>query len=118
MSASEAPRTGVDYLPVDTGDPGLNREVNTEIAHRHADAFTMPLPWWWLSFVDPELPEGDRFLGVCVVQGANVVDAVERAWALGCNPGGAVAGWVLPPLEEPDPEWRERLLTRAEAEAL
>lgn len=52
--------------------------------------------WWWLSFVDPGRPEGDRFLGVAIVPGGNVIQASQFAWTLGINPGGQVAGFPLP----------------------
>jgi hypothetical protein len=73
---------------------------------------------WWLSFVDPERPAGERFLGVCLVD----IDAADAAYALavlragrfrhtfrlgaewlmaatrkahllGCNPGGQVQAY-------------------------
>jgi hypothetical protein len=73
---------------------------------------------YWLSFVDTDRPEGDRFLGVAIVRGTDPVGAVEMAWALGCNPGGEVM--ILGPV--PDgiyaPEDMGRLLTRDEADRL
>jgi hypothetical protein len=45
---------------------------------------------FWLSFVDPTRPKGDRFLGVAIVRAFDATDAVSTAWALGCNPGGEV----------------------------
>ena len=50
----------------------------------------MKKKWWWLSFCDPEKPEGSQFLGVSVVQGYNIIDVVDTSWKLGCNPGGEV----------------------------
>jgi hypothetical protein len=48
---------------------------------------------WWLSFVDPDRAEGDRFLGACVVETveADMEQAVKEAWFRGCNPGGEVS---------------------------
>lgn len=46
--------------------------------------------WWWLSFAGD-----DGWLGGCVVEGANVMAACERAWEIGCNPGGDVLGFSL-----------------------
>ena len=66
---------------------------------------------FWLSFVDDAKPEGQRFLGVCIVdvtaedaaeaqaiiadrfphhaEGAEwIAAATRKAWAMGCNPGG------------------------------
>lgn len=47
---------------------------------------------WWLSFVDGSRPEGDRFVGVCVVEADEFIDAIRLSHELGCNPGGAVRG--------------------------
>lgn len=54
-----------------------------------------PMRWWWLSFVDPALPAGGRFLGVVVVRAPGFATAVQTAHALGINPGGQVRGLVL-----------------------
>lgn len=59
---------------------------------------------WWLSFADPEKPQGTRFLGVAIVEIEDVegqdlrdraVTVVRKAHALGCNPGGEVASTEL-----------------------
>jgi hypothetical protein len=72
-------------------------------------------PWklFWLSFVDPDRPEGERFLGVSVIQVSRAekvaarlivmknfgecrpnadwyAAAIRKAWALGINPGGQI----------------------------
>jgi len=74
--------------------------------------------WWWLSFVDDERPVGQRCLGVTVVEGRDFQSAVERASALGINPGGEVAGVELPPpLSEQYRHYRGRLVSREEANA-
>ena len=73
--------------------------------------------WWWLSFCDERRPRGDRFLGVCIVQGDELADAIQEAWRLGCNPGGEVLGFpILRGEWQPKKKWRGRLLTRAQAE--
>lgn len=51
--------------------------------------------WMWLSFVDPNKPEGERFLGVAIVPGGNIVQCASNAHDLGINPGGQVAGFPL-----------------------
>jgi hypothetical protein len=56
----------------------------------------MTTPLWWLSFVDPDRQEGDRFLGGCVVRARGLVDASRAAWTAGCNPGGEMAGYEMP----------------------
>jgi hypothetical protein len=60
-------------------------------------------PRWWLSFCDASRPEGTQFIGAAVVRGVSLDDAVRRAWAVGCNPGGEVMAFELP--EEMGTEW-------------
>lgn len=61
--------------------------------------------WFWLSFCDTDKPEGERFLGGCLVQGADFGDAVHEAHRLGINPGGEVAGWEIEDGMETDPDF-------------
>jgi hypothetical protein len=56
--------------------------------------------YYSLSFADPARPEGQRFLGVCIVEAMTLQDAIMRAWELGINPGGEVAGFLVPPDHE------------------
>lgn len=66
--------------------------------------------WWWLSFA------GDGgFLGVVVVQGYGIVDAVSRSHELEANPGGEVQGLLIPLECVPPVQFRNRLLSKAEA---
>jgi hypothetical protein len=48
--------------------------------------------FWYLSFVDGDPP---RFLGGCVVQGNELLDAIKEAWRLKINPGGEVLGFPV-----------------------
>lgn len=75
---------------------------------------------FWLSFCDPERPEGTQFLGVAIVDGTELLSATSRAYALGCNPGGEIMSLQVAPnlVGLIDERWRDRLLTRAEAEEL
>ena len=75
-------------------------------------------PLWWLSFADPDLPEGSQFLGVVILQAPTFPAAVTRSHVTGVNPGGEVAPMGPIPPGYIAPEWRGRLLTRAEAEAI
>lgn len=75
--------------------------------------------WWWLSFVDEDRPEGQRFLGVAIVDAPDVPGAFAgRAWDLGCNPGGQIA--AAGPFSQEDikelvpASYRRRLLTSRE----
>lgn len=74
--------------------------------------------WFYLSFVDPSRPKGDKFIGGCYVQAVGEIFAVSEAWRLGINPGGEVGILLVPPEHVPPPEFRERLLTREEVRNL
>lgn len=92
---------------------------------------------FWLSFCDPDKPVGERFMGVAVVdvegweadeafmdvflrfpnaqQNAEwIAAATQKARREGCNPGGEVIGYELPP-DHPNTARcpRNRLLTKA-----
>lgn len=75
-----------------------------------------PGRWWWLCFCDADKPEGNQFLGVAVVEGATLGDAIALTGALGINPGGKVAS-VACTRFVPAAAWRNRLLTRQEVVA-
>lgn len=51
---------------------------------------------YWLSFCDPDLPEGTQFLGATIVEAPSEMAAVMRSWELGVNPGGEVASIEIP----------------------
>lgn len=82
--------------------------------------------WWWLSFVDTDMPyteEGDypggpRWQGACIVPGPTFMDAVSHAWRLGCNPGGQVSGFPCPPGHTPPEKYQGRLLTREDVDEM
>lgn len=46
----------------------------------------------WLSFCDPELPNGSQFWGVCIIDQADFCLAIRAANFLEINPGGEVQG--------------------------
>ena len=73
--------------------------------------------WMWLSFV--ERP-GHRHLGVAVVRGRDVQEAIQRAWDLGINRGGQVLGQPLDArvLSMVPDAWREQLLSTDDLERL
>lgn len=97
-----------DWQPIDLGDPNLNREINKLTASLD----TSPAAWWWLSFADPHLPEGEQFLGAALIRERNVVMAIERSWQLGVNPGGEVAFELIPEDAIPEGQPREILMSR------
>jgi len=67
-----------------------------------------PLEWHWLSFLNPDLPEGSKSLGVVILQATGFLSAVELARQLGINPGGEVMGYILQ--EHPGERWLYRLI--------
>lgn len=74
--------------------------------------------WWWFSFVNPDLPEGQQFLGGAAVQGLTATDALARSHILEINPGGEAAFDPFPNGLVPPEEYRERLLNQAECQTL
>lgn len=85
---------------------------------------------WWLSFVDPDRPEGQRFLGVTVMdydlpEGVEALrDIVElvltEAWRRQCNPGGAAQVTKLEELADAvtPMTYRNRILMKPEVAEL
>ncbi len=72
------------------------------------------MTWWYLSFADVTRPKGQHFLGACIVQGDDIVEAAREAHVRGCNPGGQVLGAPYPDdVPTPEPRWRYRLLSKA-----
>lgn len=67
--------------------------------------------WWYLSFAD------EVFRGACVVQADDLIPAVQLSHRLGCNPGGQVMGVPIPEGFLPGPEYRNRLLAKADVMA-
>lgn len=50
----------------------------------------------WMSFCDPDKPEGTQFLGVAIVEAFDLGEAMTIAWRRGCNPGGEVGSFEIP----------------------
>jgi hypothetical protein len=90
----------------------LHKSYHAMLVDRLAarEARQRTLGWWWLSFVDPEKPDGQRFLGVAIVEGSGVASASIKAHELGVNPGGAVKGVPLAGDDLPSVELRNRFL--------
>lgn len=74
--------------------------------------------WYWLSYVDPGKPEGQRFLGVCILFAPSLLAAPACAQLLNISPGGEVGIQELPEDAAAffHPRWSLRLLSRAECE--
>ena len=73
---------------------------------------------WWLSFADPDLPEGHRFLGVAVVEAQDGEAAVARTHLMRINPGGEVLVAGPIPLGCVPVGWWDRFLTRDGGESM
>lgn len=86
----------------DAVDPQVFRVPYDELKH-----------FFWLSFCDPDRPEGSRFLGVSIVKANSFDEALGWASFLKCNPGGEVAGTTLdgPPVPV---TYLGRLLSKAD----
>lgn len=65
---------------------------------------------YYMSFVDPDLPEGHRWLGACLVKAEDHADATRKSWIAGCNPGGEIL--FVEPEREPNMKWFYRLLNK------
>lgn len=78
--------------------------------------------FWWISFVDPDKPKGEKFLGACLVKALpeNPHHALQAAFQHQCSPGGE-AMFIEFPADIPMPDnvfqrYGNRLLSRAECE--
>ncbi len=71
-----------------------NIEWHARLARRLAqEAETTGEVCLWMSFCDPDLPKGRRFLGVIVMWAPGIAHAIARTWELGVNP----ALWPIKP---------------------
>lgn len=94
-------------MNLSTGD---RAQLKIELEH-----LTGTMTWRWISFADDERPEGERFLGGCVVYAPGNLSAIREAHKQGCNPGGQALVIAFP--EDVDlTQWGNRLLTRDEIE--
>ena len=76
------------------------------------------IPWFWLSFADPKRPTGQQFLGVAIVEGWTIQEAVTRSHLIGVNPGDCEISFAQIPEEHlPPEEFRHVLMTYAELAA-
>ena len=66
-------------------------EWYARVASMLAEEAAQPMRWWYMSFVDPELPEGHRFLGGILIEARGPTEAMLKSHHQGINPGGEVA---------------------------
>lgn len=75
-----------------------------------------PERFFWLSFADPHADKGKQFLGVAIVKGGGLQEAVQNAFTMKINPGGEVQAYEIPEQHVPDQKFHNRLLSKAELE--
>lgn len=83
-------------------------------------------PLWWLSFCDPDKapppeeqqPGGLSFLGAVITQAPTLAAAITRSHVLKVNPGGEIAIKGPIPARFIASEWRDRLLSATDIEAM
>lgn len=105
----EAATTDLQRALLDLEEEQLQRESITEVLKQ--DMSVEPV-WMWLSFADET-----GSLGVAIVEGGGVVEAALNAKLKGCNPGGEVMAYPLPPEHLPAEELRNRLLSAEDLRA-
>ncbi len=72
---------------------------------------------WWLSFCNPDAPEGAKFLGVLIVDAETMSTAVDETHRHGINPGGVVLGCDIS-TARPDDSFHYRLISEDEARSV
>lgn len=72
--------------------------------------------YYWLSFADPDLPEGTQFLGAVIVYASDFITAIKVSHHLKINPGGEVQGMPIPVEKKIPSKWIECLLSKEECE--
>jgi len=71
-------------------------EWRKKMADLMKEEMNEPECFWWLSFCDPDKPEGSQFLGAILIKAHGMTDALTKANVLQINPGGEVRGVALP----------------------
>jgi hypothetical protein len=60
------------------------------------------MSYYWLSFCDADLPEGEQFLGACLIAADDVDEAIRKSHRRKCNPGGEIACVQIDAKHEPN----------------
>lgn len=80
-----------------------------------ANRFLCSMAWWWLFYLDPERPHGSRFKRACIVQGNNLLEAVQDAHYYSCHISGELEAVRWPDAAlEPMAGWVNRQLSEEE----
>lgn len=82
--------------------------------YRHPTASADRVSWWWMSFASNETGEN---LGICIVNGDTLSEAIARTHRKGINPGGEVQAMPIPPIAEPFIAINDRLRLMPREEA-
>lgn len=91
-------------------------DLMKDVQEKRANPDAWPRGDYYLTFCDPSKPDGQQFLGACVIDDAvNWFDAVQQSDRRGCNPGGEVTVSERIGVHANFP--RNRLLTFAEIQA-
>jgi|SRR5882757_3618021 len=70
------------------------------------------LKLWYMSFADASKPEGpQQWLGACIVDANDAIEAIQEAWRQKCNPGGTVISLQIREDRYPPDTYINRLLT-------
>ena len=97
----------------------MKRLTNSEIIQRYlqmqAEEAKNPLSQWWLSFCDPDLPEGSQFLGAVCIDAHGLADATHRVTVAGLNPGGEIMAVQIPEGRRVADSHCNRILDKQEA---
>jgi hypothetical protein len=133
MDPHKAPREGTRMTPTPpilTAAEALAQVATVDlagpsfaVASRILNDTAAGKPLWWCGFADYTTekdngPDRPSVLGIVIVAGTNIVDALQRTHDLGINPGGIVRIDGPLPADAVDPEWHDRLLTAADAERI
>ena len=90
----------------------LAERLKTKAAY--AKEREQPQKVMWMSFCAGNKPKGQQFLGVIIMRAPGLMHAIERAWALGINPGGEVVTTLLADASSVKPEHFDKLLSMSE----
>lgn len=52
------------------------------------------LQYIWMSFSDPDMPAGERFIGVIITKAYGLTDAMFKTHELHINPGGEIQSMI------------------------
>lgn len=97
-------------LHVRTGDDGTSPRGSRDDVEESEEGLMKQ--WWYLSFA------AEKFLGACIIEAEDFVDAVRRSHRMNINPGGSVRGNPIPEDAVYDPSYRNRLLTKEDLQAM